>query len=102
MPVTAVSAGRIPGSQAPAAVVRRVDATARSTAPAGMIDAMAEMTPRERWKAVLDGRGADRPPCDYWATAELLRAAHFLLVKIYRMTGNEKQAEVHADWIKSH
>jgi hypothetical protein len=33
---------------------------------------------------------------------ELLRAAHFLLVKIYRMTGNEKQAEVHADWIKSH
>lgn len=33
---------------------------------------------------------------------ELLRASHFLLVKIYRMTGNEKQAEVHADWIKSH
>lgn len=33
---------------------------------------------------------------------ETLRAAHFLLVKIYRMTGNEREAEVHADWIKSH
>jgi len=33
---------------------------------------------------------------------ETLRSAHFLLVKIYRMTGNDKQAEVHADWIKSH
>jgi hypothetical protein len=31
-----------------------------------------------------------------------LRSAHFLLVKIYRMTGNDKQAEVHANWIKSH
>ena len=38
-------------------------------------------------------------PC---VSPETLRAAHFLLVKIYRMTGNEKQAEVHADWIKSH
>jgi len=36
-----------------------------------MIDATAEMTPRERWKAVLEGHGADRPPCDYWATAEV-------------------------------
>ncbi|MGC9998917.1 MAG: tetratricopeptide repeat protein [Bryobacteraceae bacterium] len=33
---------------------------------------------------------------------ETLRSAHFLLVKIYRMTGNDKQAEVHANWIKSH
>ena len=33
---------------------------------------------------------------------ETLRAAHFLLVKIYRMTGNDKQAQIHADWIKSH
>ena len=33
---------------------------------------------------------------------ETLRSAHFLLVKIYRMTRNDKQAEVHADWIKSH
>jgi hypothetical protein len=45
-----------------------------------MIDGMAERTPRERWKAVLEGRGADRPPCDYWATAEvtarLLRDLH--------------------------
>ena len=33
---------------------------------------------------------------------ETLRSAHFLLVKIYRMTGNDKQAQIHADWIKSH
>lgn len=29
------------------------------------------MTPRERWKAVIEGRSPDRPPCDYWATAEV-------------------------------
>jgi uroporphyrinogen decarboxylase len=29
------------------------------------------MTPRERWLAVLDGRAPDRPPCDYWGTAEV-------------------------------
>jgi tetratricopeptide (TPR) repeat protein len=33
---------------------------------------------------------------------ETLRSAHFLLVKIYRMTGDDKQAQIHADWIKSH
>jgi tetratricopeptide (TPR) repeat protein len=33
---------------------------------------------------------------------DTLRSAHFLLVKIYRMTGNEKQADLHADWIKFH
>lgn len=32
---------------------------------------------------------------------EMLRTAHYLLVKIYRTTGNGKLAEVHADWIKS-
>jgi len=36
-----------------------------------MIMGMPEMTPRERWKAVLEGHAADRPPCDYWATAEV-------------------------------
>ena len=38
------------------------------------------MTPRERWKAVLEGRHPDRLPCDYWGTAEvtarLLRDLH--------------------------
>jgi uroporphyrinogen decarboxylase len=31
------------------------------------------MTPRERWKAVLEGRHPDRPPppCDYWGTTEV-------------------------------
>jgi uroporphyrinogen decarboxylase len=29
------------------------------------------MTPRERWKAVLNGRCPDRVPCDYWGTAEV-------------------------------
>ena len=29
------------------------------------------MTPRQRWMAILEGRAADRPPCDYWATAEV-------------------------------
>jgi hypothetical protein len=29
------------------------------------------MTPRERWKAVLEGRRPDRPVCDYWGTAEV-------------------------------
>lgn len=31
------------------------------------------MTPRERWRALLDGRRPDRVPCDYWATAETTR-----------------------------
>ena len=34
--------------------------------------------------------------------SETLRTAHYLLVKIYRTTGNAKQAEIHADWIKAH
>ncbi len=29
------------------------------------------MTPRERWRATLDGHAPDRPPCDYWGTAEV-------------------------------
>jgi uroporphyrinogen decarboxylase len=29
------------------------------------------MTPRERWRAVLEGRPPDRVPCDYWGTAEV-------------------------------
>ena len=29
------------------------------------------MTPRERWKAILEGRRPDRPVCDYWGTAEV-------------------------------
>jgi uroporphyrinogen decarboxylase len=29
------------------------------------------MNPRERWRAVLDGRAPDKPPCDYWGTAEV-------------------------------
>ncbi len=33
---------------------------------------------------------------------DTLRAAHYLLVKIYRMTGNDEQARIHADWIKTH
>lgn len=36
-----------------------------------MLYAMAEITPRARWKAVFEGCGADRPPCDYGATAEV-------------------------------
>ena len=44
--------------------------------------------------ALLVVRNAEDP--------ETLRAAHYLLVKIYRMTGDEKQAQVHANWIKSH
>jgi uroporphyrinogen decarboxylase len=31
------------------------------------------VTPRERWRAVLDGRRPDRVPCDYWATGETTR-----------------------------
>lgn len=31
------------------------------------------MTPKERWRAVLDGRRPDRTPCDYWATDEVTR-----------------------------
>ncbi|NUN96881.1 MAG: uroporphyrinogen-III decarboxylase-like protein [Candidatus Omnitrophica bacterium] len=30
------------------------------------------MTPRERWKAVLDRRTPDRIPCDFWSTPEVL------------------------------
>lgn len=30
-----------------------------------------EMTPRERWRALLAGRRPDRTPCDYWGTAEV-------------------------------
>ncbi len=33
---------------------------------------------------------------------ELQRSAHFLLVKIYRMLGRNAEAQLHADWIKSH
>jgi tetratricopeptide (TPR) repeat protein len=33
---------------------------------------------------------------------EVLRTAHYLLVKVYRSTGNGQKAEVHSDWIKSH
>jgi uroporphyrinogen decarboxylase len=29
------------------------------------------MTPRERWRAALEGRRPDRVPCDYWGTAEV-------------------------------
>ncbi len=29
------------------------------------------MTPRERWRAVLEGRRPDRPVCDYWGTSEI-------------------------------
>ncbi|HYN01434.1 MAG TPA: uroporphyrinogen decarboxylase family protein [Vicinamibacteria bacterium] len=29
------------------------------------------MNPRERWRAVLEGRTPDRVPCDYWGTAEV-------------------------------
>lgn len=29
------------------------------------------MTPRERWLAVLNGKRADRVPCDFWATEEV-------------------------------
>jgi len=29
------------------------------------------MTPRERWRATLDGHAPDRPSCDYWGTAEV-------------------------------
>ena len=29
------------------------------------------MTPRERWQAVLNGKRADRVPCDFWATGEV-------------------------------
>ncbi len=31
---------------------------------------MAEMTPRERWLALLNGEQADRVPTDYWTTGE--------------------------------
>jgi uroporphyrinogen decarboxylase len=29
------------------------------------------MTPRERWTAMINGGEMDRPPCDYWGTAEV-------------------------------
>jgi uroporphyrinogen decarboxylase len=29
------------------------------------------VTPRERWRAVLEGKKPDRVPCDYWGTAEI-------------------------------
>lgn len=29
------------------------------------------MTPKERWRAVLEGRRPDRVPCDYWGTSEV-------------------------------
>ena len=32
---------------------------------------------------------------------EVLRKAHYLLVKIYTMTGNQKAAQAHSDWIKA-
>ena len=32
---------------------------------------MSVMLPRDRWLAVLEGKRPDRPPCDYWATAEV-------------------------------
>jgi len=32
---------------------------------------MVEMTPRERWMALLEGRPTDRVPVDYWATIEV-------------------------------
>jgi uroporphyrinogen decarboxylase len=32
---------------------------------------MSAISPRERWMASLEGRFPDRPPCDYWATAEV-------------------------------
>jgi uroporphyrinogen decarboxylase len=31
------------------------------------------MTPRERWRAVLSGSPADRVPCDFWGTGEVVR-----------------------------
>jgi uroporphyrinogen decarboxylase len=31
------------------------------------------MTPRQRWLAALEGRRADRTPCDYWGTGEITR-----------------------------
>jgi uroporphyrinogen decarboxylase len=33
---------------------------------------MRSMTPRERWRAVLAGREPDRPPSDFWGTAETI------------------------------
>jgi len=44
--------------------------------------------------ALLVARNAEDP--------ELQRAAHFQLVKIYRMLGRNDEAQVHADWIKAH
>jgi len=31
------------------------------------------MNPRERWLAFFEGSKPDRPPCDYWGTAEVTR-----------------------------
>ncbi len=33
---------------------------------------MTDMTPRERWLAILDGRQPDRIPTDLWCTAEVI------------------------------
>ena len=33
---------------------------------------------------------------------EVLRSAHYLLLRIYNMTGNKTQAQIHIDWLKSH
>ena len=54
----------------------------------------AEQPQKAAEAALLVSRNTEDP--------EMLRNAHYLLVKIYGLTGNEKEAQVHAEWIKSH
>jgi alpha-D-ribose 1-methylphosphonate 5-triphosphate synthase subunit PhnG len=35
---------------------------------------MTDMTPRQRWLAILNRQSVDRIPTDYWATAENIQA----------------------------
>ncbi len=39
--------------------------------PGPMRVAMTPMTPKQRWRALLEGRTPDRVPVDYWGTAEV-------------------------------
>jgi uroporphyrinogen decarboxylase len=57
-----------------------------------------EMTPKERWLAVLERRKADRVPMDYWATPEVTER---LMQHLRCKTPEEMYEQLHIDAVVS-
>jgi tetratricopeptide (TPR) repeat protein len=62
----------------------------------------------ERAKSFLSNGEPERAAADAlmitrnFEDPEILHSAHYLLLRIYHVTGDKSQAKVHTDWLKSH